>query len=99
MPALVDKAIDELCDRLDALRALSFVGCGASYVSERMVNRYIEAHRCGDDDAGGALLCHVEEMLRWVRLAGYAHSDDYFLAELAFDEAIAAERTLIKGQR
>jgi len=92
-------AQDILCDRMLELRQFPYVDSIIADADDQIVLNLIEEHREGNTSAGSEMVTHAQNVIDHMHRAGFAEEDEVFLAEVALDEAIAAERAMNrKGQ-
>lgn len=85
-------ALDIMCDRMMDLRQFAYVDSILADADDQIVLNLIEEHREGDDMAGRQMITHAQNVIDHMYRAGFEEEDEVFLAEVAIDEAIAAER-------
>jgi len=89
---MIKTATDTLCERMLALRQFAYVDSAIADADDQIVLNLIEEHQSGSSTAGGQMLSHAQNIIDHLYRAGFAEEDEVFLAEVAIDEAIAAER-------
>ena len=85
-----ESAIDDLCAKIAPVMGLSFVSDTESYEATRTLQDLMERRSKGLTGTSSMILDQAETVLRLVRFAGFEEDDDYFLADLACDEARCA---------
>lgn len=85
-------AQDIMCDRMLELRQFPFVDSAIADADDQILLNLIEEHRAGDPGAGREMVAHARNVIAHMRRTGHEEEDEVFLAEVAIDEAIAAER-------
>lgn len=84
-------AQDILCDRMMDLRQFPYVDSAIADADDQILLNLIEEHREGSKTAGGEMITHAQNVIAHMHRAGHGEEDEVFLAEVALDEAIAAE--------
>ena len=85
-------AQDILCDRMLDLRQFPYVDSAIADADDQILLNLIEEHREGHKTAGCEMVTHAQNVIDHMHRAGHGEEDEVFLAEVAIDEAIAAER-------
>ena len=85
-------AQDILCDRMLDLRQFPYVDSAIADADDQILLNLIEEHREGHKTAGSEMVTHAQNVIDHMHRAGHGEEDEVFLAEVAIDEAIAAER-------
>lgn len=87
-------AQDILCERMLDLRQFPYVDSAIADADDQIVLNLIEEHREGNTGAASEMITHAQNVIDHMHRAGFAEEDEVFLAEVALDEAIAAERAV-----
>jgi len=85
-------AQDIMCDRMLELRRFPFVDSAIADADDQILLNLIEEHRAGDPGAGREMVTPARNVIAHMHRTGHEEEDEVFLAEVAIDEAIAAER-------
>lgn len=88
---ILKTAQDILCDRMMDLRQFPYVDSAIADADDQIVLNLIEEHREGSKTAGCEIITHAQNVIDHMHRAGHGEEDEVFLAEVAIDEAIAAE--------
>ena len=84
-------AQDILCDRMMDLRQFPYIDSAIADADDQIVLNLIEEHREGSKTAGSEMITHAQNVIGHMHRAGHGEEDEVFLAEVALDEAVAAE--------
>ena len=85
-----ESSIDDLCAKLAPVMGLGFVSDIESHEASTTLMDLMRRRGRGITGTSSIILDQAETVLRLVRLAGFEEDDDYFLADLACDQARAA---------
>ena len=92
----MQKALVALCNAVEDLRKYPVIENMRDHIEDQIIVNLIAEYRNGHHVAGFQLINHATLLVERMICRGLGENNDVFIAEVAIDEAIAAERAEIR---